>query len=103
MSVKQSRKRFAVRVDHDFLEACYENENITKKSYRVLFYLLTKADSKHFVEVSQKEIANNLNMDKASISLAVKNLSNEGIIQSFPYSSQFMFTDMDDEEEEEYM
>lgn len=39
-------------------------------------------------------------MDKASISLAIKNLSNEGIIQSFPYSSQFMFADMDDEEEE---
>lgn len=100
MSVKHSRKRYAVRVDYDFLEVCYENENITKKSYRVLLYLLTKADTKQFVEVSQKQIANALDMDKASVSLAIKNLSNEGIIKSFPYSSQFMFIDVDDEEDE---
>lgn len=100
MSVKQSKKRLAVRVDHDLLMKCARNRDLTKKAYRVCLYLLTIADSKGFTEVSQKEIADEIDMDKASVSLALKNLKEEGIIVHFPYSQDIMFNDIEEEDEE---
>ncbi|MBE5394534.1 helix-turn-helix domain-containing protein [Brevibacillus agri] len=100
MSVKQSKKRFSVRVDHNLLEKCARNRELTKKAYRVLLYLLTKADSKEFTEISQKVIADEIGMDKTSVSLALKNLKEEGIIEHFPYSQNIMFIDIDDEDDE---
>jgi DNA-binding MarR family transcriptional regulator len=100
MSVKQSKKHFAVRVDHTLLERCARNKMLTKKAYRVFLYLLTIADSKEYIEISQKVIANELDMDKTSVSLALKNLSEEGIIEHFPYRQDIIFVDIDDEDEE---
>ncbi|HFO1031329.1 MULTISPECIES: hypothetical protein [Bacillus] len=99
MSVKQSKKRYAVRIDHDLLEKCARNRDLTKKAYRVLLYLLTIADSKEVTEISQKIIADEIDMDKTSVSLALKELKLEGIIEHFPYSQYIMFINMDEEEE----
>lgn len=100
MSVKQSKKRFAVRIDHDLLQNCARSKVLTKKSYRVLLYLLTIADSKEYTEISQKFISDEIDMDKTSVSLALKSLKEEGIIEHLPYSQWVSFVDINDEEDE---
>ena len=99
MSVKQSRKHYATRIDHELLIKCAENKNLTKKAYRVLLYLFTVGNSQEFMEVTQKEIALQIDMDKASVSLALKNLKEEGIIYNFPYGQSFKFIEIEDDEE----
>ncbi|WP_136605705.1 helix-turn-helix domain-containing protein [Paenibacillus dokdonensis] len=57
-------------------------EKTTKKTFRLLFHLLTIADSRKFVSISQKDIAEAIEMDRTSVSLALKDIKNHGIIQS---------------------
>ncbi|WP_342442002.1 hypothetical protein MHB40_24155 [Lysinibacillus sp. FSL K6-0057] len=99
MSVKQSKKFYATRIDHELLLRCAENKNLSKKAYRVLLYLFSVANSQDFVEVSQKEIVMKIDMDKTSVSLALKNLKEEGIIYHFPYGQSIKFVEEDTEDE----
>lgn len=102
ISVKQSKKKDSVKVNHALLLKCASNRNLTKKSYRVLNYLLTVASSRTFSKISQKQIAEEIDMDRASVSLALKSLNEEGIIQLLPYSQGIIFNDFEDEDEEDY-
>lgn len=102
MSVKQSKKNFAVKIDHAFLDQCAANRDLTKKSFRVLLHLFTKIDSRGFMSISQKDIAESINMDKTSVSLALKHLKEESIIQHIPLGQLFKFIDDDDDSEEEF-
>jgi DNA-binding MarR family transcriptional regulator len=102
ISVKQSKKKDSVKVDHALLMECASNRELTKKSYRVLLYLFTIADSRSFSKISQKQIAEDIDMDRASVSLALKSLNEEGIIKLLPYSQGIIFNDFEDEDEEEY-
>jgi len=74
MGVKQSKDKDAVKISYEFLLNCAKNENLSKKSYRVLLFLLTIMPSNRLTTISQKEIGQELNMDKSSVSLAIKEL-----------------------------
>lgn len=102
MSVKQSKKNFAVKIDHSFLINCASNRELTKKSFRVLLYLFTIIDSRGFLSISQKEIAESISMDKTSVSLALKHLKEEGIIQHIPLGQLVKFFDDQEDNEEEF-
>lgn len=95
MDIQQFENDDTVKINHDFLLNCARNKELTKKSYRVLLYLLTIGDSIDFTEYTQKEIASALNMDKSSVSLALKSLLEEDIILNFPYGRFFKFQDFD--------
>lgn len=95
MGIHQFEAGDAVQINHDFLLTCASNKNLTKKSYRVLLYLLAIGNSLDYTEFTQKEIASALNMDKSSVSLALKNLLEEKIILFFPYGRFFRFQDID--------
>jgi hypothetical protein len=99
MSVKQSKKSYAVKVDHALLLKCACSRELTKKSYRVLLYLLTTASSRQFSNISQKQIAEEIDMDRASVSLALKGLAELGIIKNLPYSQGIIFHFIDEEDE----
>ncbi|WP_405157891.1 MarR family transcriptional regulator [Paenibacillus sp. FSL H8-0283] len=98
MGVKQSKNKDSVKVTHDFLLDCAKNKNLTKKSYRVLLYLLTIASSKRLEQISQKEISEELDMDKSSVSLAIRSLVEEGYISHIPFLQSCLFIDPDDDE-----
>lgn len=102
ISVKQSKKFDSVKVDHALLLECASNRELTKKSYRVLLYLLTVASSRSFLKISQKQIAEDIDMDRASVSLALKSLNEEGVISLLPYSRGIIFNDFEDEDDEDY-
>jgi DNA-binding MarR family transcriptional regulator len=102
MSVKQSKKNFAVKVDHSFLNKCATNKNLTKKSFRVLMHLFTKIDSRGFIRISQKEISELIDMDKTSVSLALKHLREEQLIEHIPVGQLIKFPYDDDDFEEEF-
>jgi DNA-binding MarR family transcriptional regulator len=102
MSVKQSKKTYAVKADHNLLQKCAENRDLTKKSYRVLLYLLTKMDSRRYRDISQKDIADAINMDRTSVSLALKSLKEEGIIEQSEDSQEIAFIDLEEDNEDEY-
>lgn len=100
MSVKQSKKHYAVRIDHEMLIKCAKNRNLTKKSYRVLLYLFTFVDSNGYTVFSQKNIVEQIDMDKTYVSLALKNLKEEGIIDYLPYGQRIAIIETNEEEDE---
>lgn len=99
VGVKQAKGGDAVKVSHEFLLHCAKNQNLTKKSYKVLFFMLTRVSSKRLQQISQKEIGEELRMDKSSVSLAIKSLVEAGYLTYMPAFHLCRFTDPDDEEE----
>lgn len=93
LDIKLSTEKTTVRINCKILRICAGNKNLTKKAYRVLLYLLTEVDSKNQVTIHQKEIANSLNMSKSSISLAIKNLEEENIIEYTLHGKLIKFID----------
>ena len=99
MGVKQSKNKDAVKVSHEFLLNCARNKNLSKKSYRVLLYLLTISSSKRLTTISQKEIGEDLDMDKSSVSLAIRELVREGVVNYVHLLQSCQFTDPTDDED----
>lgn len=56
------------------------NEELTGENYKVLLYLLAILDFENWIQISQKEIANDLNMQKQRISRSIKKLEQKEII-----------------------
>lgn len=99
MGVKQAKGGDADKVSHDFLLSCAKNTVLTKKSYRILLFMLTRVSSKRLQPISQKEIGETLKMDKSSLSLAIKSMVEAGYLTYFPAFHLCRFTDPDGEEE----
>lgn len=102
MPIKQSKKYPAVKIDHEFLNNCASNRDLHKKTFRVLLHLLTIADSRKFVSISQKDIAEAISIDRTSVSLALKDLKDHGIIHHIVIGQNVMFADHEEDEEEEF-
>lgn len=102
MPIKQSKKNPAVKIDHEFLNNCASNRDLHKKTFRLLLHLLTIADSRKFVSISQKEIAEAIDMDRTSVSLALKDLKDHGIIHHIAIGQNVMFADLEEDEEDEF-
>jgi DNA-binding MarR family transcriptional regulator len=60
-------------IPHEILIQCAKDKNLTKKSHRVFLYLLT-LNLEDLTNLSQKDIGEVLDMDKSSVSLAIKSL-----------------------------
>lgn len=101
MTVKQSKNGYTVEVEHDMLLKCAANEDLPKKAYKVLLYLLTVASSRRFTKISQKEIAEKINIDKTAVSAGLRSLLDAGIIDRLPYSHAVIFSFMEDDEDED--
>ena len=63
-----------------FLDVLVRNENLNKKELRTILHLLTFLDSMTYKEVSKKQIALDLNINKSDVSDAIESLLYEGII-----------------------
>ncbi len=62
------------------LELLATDEDLTKEAFRVLMFLMARLDFENWIQVSQKEIAEKLNMHKQNISRAVKLLQSKEIL-----------------------
>lgn len=97
MSVKQSKKKDAVKVSHAFLLECAANKNLSKKAYRVLLYLLTVSSSEVMTQIKQKDISGELDMDKSSVSLAIRELVDEEIVSYITMMQLCRFNEVDED------
>ena len=62
------------------LELLATDEDLTKEAFRVLMFLMARLDFENWIQVSQKEIAEKLNMHKQNISRAIKLLQSKEIL-----------------------
>jgi len=63
-----------------FLNVVVRNDNLNKKALRVLLHLLTYLDATTYKEVSKKQLALDLDLNKSDVSDAIETLMYEGII-----------------------
>lgn len=79
LSLVEPRK--TVRIPHSFLLRVSENANITRKAHRVLLYIYGKLNFDTYVPVIQTTVCEDIDMDKSSVSLALKCLVDEGVLE----------------------
>ena len=77
------RRFFMVFQDAMFLLA--KDTELTQQVQRVLYYLFGSLNFDNFIHIKQKEIAEELNMDKSKVSKAFSILKRKGIILLAPY------------------
>ena len=58
--------------------------NLPSEQYRVLFVLLSETDFDNYICISQKELANELNMYQANVARAIKGLKEKNVIVEGP-------------------
>lgn len=66
----------------DLLRRVVRCEDLNKKDLRVFLHLLTHLDAKTFKDISKKQIADDLNISKSSVSTAIENLIDYEIIEA---------------------
>lgn len=66
------------------LELLASDRDLTKESLRVLMFLMARLDFENWIQVTQKEISEKLNIKKPNISKAVSLLEEKGIILRGP-------------------
>ena len=66
------------------LELLATDEDLTKEAFRVLIFLMARLDFENWIQVTQKEIAEKLNMHKQNISRAISLLESKEIILRGP-------------------
>ena len=66
------------------LELLASDRDLTKESLRVLMFLMARLDFENWIQVTQKEIAEKLDLKKPNISKAVSLLEEKGIILRGP-------------------
>lgn len=54
--------------------------DLNHEQFRVMFILLADLDYENYIQISQTEVANALNMQKTNVSRAIKNLLLKGIL-----------------------
>ena len=68
----------------DSFEEIAKDPEMTGETFRVLTYLYSKLDFENFIQQSQKDIAEELNMNKVQISRAMKVLTSKKIVMEGP-------------------
>jgi len=66
------------------LELLATDEDLTKEAFRVLIFLMARLDFENWIQVTQKDIAEKLNMRKQNISRAISLLESKEIILRGP-------------------
>lgn len=66
------------------LELLATDEDLTKEAFRVLIFLMARLDFENWIQVTQKEIAEKLNIHKQNVSRAISLLEEKGIILRGP-------------------
>ena len=64
----------------NFLDMVVRNYDLKKNDLRVCLHLMTHLDSESYKEISKKQIAFDLNTDKADVTKAINNLIKYEII-----------------------
>lgn len=64
----------------DSLAELAKDPDLKGEHWRVYSYLVSQLDFDNFIQISQKEIADTLNMNKSNVSQAIKLLSDKKII-----------------------
>ena len=62
------------------LEVLATDKDLTGENYRVLLLLLSRLDFENWIQVTQTEISNKLNMKKQNVSRAISVLESKEII-----------------------
>jgi predicted transcriptional regulator len=65
----------------EFFIECAKDEDLTKKDFRVLFYLMTKLNDEEFIRIPQKKVAKVLDLGKSTVSKSFSNLVSLNIIE----------------------
>ena len=66
------------------LELLATDEDLTKEAFRVLIFLMARLDFENWIQITQKDIAEKLNIHKQNISRAISLLEFKGIILRGP-------------------
>lgn len=72
----------------DPLESIVTDSEITYEPMRVFMYLCSKIDYENYIRLSQKDVAEALNMQKQNVSRAMKLLVTKGILLEGPKIGQ---------------
>ena len=66
------------------LELLATDEDLTKEAFRVLIFLMARLDFENWIQITQKDVAEKLNIHKQNISRAISLLESKGIILRGP-------------------
>ena len=66
------------------LELLATDEDLTKEAFRVLIFLMARLDFENWIQITQKEIAEKLNIHKQNVSRAISLLESKGILLRGP-------------------
>lgn len=69
-----------VIIERKFLDEIFVRNDLSKTDYKVILYLLCVLDMENPYPISQKKIAETLDINKSLVSLSIKSLRGAGII-----------------------
>lgn len=81
-SITTFQYKQTISINRDrFTEMIVFNEDLTKKDIRVYMHLLTHLDATTYKQISKKQIANDLNLNKSDVTNAIESLILYDIIE----------------------